>query len=338
MSRTLKRVPLDFNWPLNEIWGGYKNPYYQLAGKCPDCENGYDRAGGRPDASAALFHDQWYGMAPFDPVAYGAEPLTADHPGVIAQARWNVGREPDFYRTVVEKRERLKFMQAAMDGFPGDDRPLIPFPAFDRDAAVAREADRLWRLWRGQWCHHLIQADVDALVAHDRLWNFTRTPRDAGQELVVAIRMAFHGTNSWLPEPSGHRPTAAEVNAWSLGGFGHDGINQGVCVEERCKREGVPYLCARCAGSGKIWPTPEIERLCDEWRETEPPTGDGFQLWEDVSEGSPISPVFATLDELCAWTADHATTFASFKATKEEWREMLDDDCVHHQEGNMVFT
>lgn len=61
------------------------------------------------------------------------------------------------------------------------------------------------------------------------------------------------------------------------------------------------------------------------------------QLWETTSEGSPVSPVFATLDELCAWCETNATTFGSFKASKEEWKKMLDEDFVHHQEGNMVF-
>lgn len=337
MSRQLKRVPLTFDWPLQKVWGGFVNPYWRQSTECPDCKNGYDRSGGRPSANAALFNDQWYGMAPFDPVAYGAEPLTAEHPAVIARARWNIEREPTFYMTSDEQRERLKFRQAAMDGFPTDERPLIPFPTFDREAAVTREADRLWRLWRHQWCHHLIQADVDALVAHRRLPDFTQVPRDAGQAFVVAVRMAFHGTNSWLPESNGHHPTASEVNAWSLGGLAHDGINSGTCVEERCKREGVPYICVRCKGSGKIWPSTEIKRLYHEWKETEPPAGDGYQLWEDVSEGSPVSPVFASLDELCAWCADNATTFADFKASAEEWKKMLDGGIVLHQEGNMVL-
>lgn len=69
----------------------------------------------------------------------------------------------------------------------------------------------------------------------------------------------------------------------------------------------------------------------------EPPKGKGYQLWEDVSEGSPISPVFKTLDELCAWAEKNATTFASFKATKEEWKKMLSDEFVYHKEGNTMF-
>ena len=35
--------------------------------------------------------------------------------------------------------------------------------------------------------------------------------------------------------------------------------------------------------------------------EIKPPAGDGWQLWETVSEGSPISPVFTTPEELARW-------------------------------------
>ena len=329
---------MDFSWPLDQVWGGYLNPYYQQAGDCPDCESGYDRAGGRSDANAALFSAQWYGNAPFDPAAYGAEPLSQHAAVVWDFARDNIHDAPDYYMTDAERAAIAKFKHEAMTGFAHDDL-LVPFPSFDQDAAIAREAKRLYLLWKDQWCHHLIQADVDALLEADRLWSFTRVPRDAGQGFVVAIRMAFHNTNSWLPEPNGHRPTAAEVNAWSLArGIGHDGLNRGVCIEARCKREGVPRTCARCAGTGRVWPTPEIRDRHERWEPEEPPTGDGYQLWETCSEGSPQSPVFASIEELCAWAADHATTFASFKATAEEWCAMLKADCVYHQEGTMVFT
>lgn len=33
----------------------------------------------------------------------------------------------------------------------------------------------------------------------------------------------------------------------------------------------------------------------------DPPKGDGWQVWETVSEGSPVSPVFATSEELTQW-------------------------------------
>jgi hypothetical protein len=74
-----------------------------------------------------------------------------------------------------------------------------------------------------------------------------------------------------------------------------------------------------------------------EWTFLEPPTGEGYQLWETTSEGSPQSPVFKTFDELCEWCADNATTFASYTATASEWKQMLEDGIVSHQEGNVIF-
>lgn len=47
------------------------------------------------------------------------------------------------------------------------------------------------------------------------------------------------------------------------------------------------------APRGVVWSgylVPECRR--------EPPEGEGWQVWETVSEGSPISPVFATAEEL----------------------------------------
>jgi hypothetical protein len=48
-----------------------------------------------------------------------------------------------------------------------------------------------------------------------------------------------------------------------------------------------------------------------------------FMLYESTSEGTPVSPAFATLEEVASYAADHCSTFADFKATKEEWLRML---------------
>ncbi len=81
----------------------------------------------------------------------------------------------------------------------------------------------------------------------------------------------------------------------------------------------------------------EYYNLPDMSEKVEPPKGDGYQLWETTSEGSPSSPVFETLDKLCEWCEVNATTFADFKATKEEWIQMLSDGFVHHKQDNMIF-
>lgn len=45
-----------------------------------------------------------------------------------------------------------------------------------------------------------------------------------------------------------------------------------------------------------------------------------FQMYEDTSEGTPISPVFATPEELARWLADTgASAFADMAATYEQW-------------------
>jgi hypothetical protein len=46
-----------------------------------------------------------------------------------------------------------------------------------------------------------------------------------------------------------------------------------------------------------------------DWAPTEPPAGDGWQVWETVSEGSPITPVFPTADALVAHLSTVGTTW-----------------------------
>lgn len=56
------------------------------------------------------------------------------------------------------------------------------------------------------------------------------------------------------------------------------------------------------------------DELYEDWeknRRVEVPEGEGYQLWENTSEGSPYSPVFKTLDELCAWLEPNASTSSS---------------------------
>lgn len=113
---------------------------------------------------------------------------------------------------------------------------------------------------------------------------------------------------------------------YQIGGYCHEDYNEG---------------CLRCKEFARIMKIP-TDGNCPNFKEhfnlnLEPPKGDGYQLWETTSEGSPASPVFKTLDELCEWCADNATTFASFKATKEQWLNMLGDDFVYQQIGNAIF-
>ncbi|MDY6958003.1 MAG: hypothetical protein SVK08_02485 [Halobacteriota archaeon] len=60
--------------------------------------------------------------------------------------------------------------------------------------------------------------------------------------------------------------------------------------------------CKRCNGDG-IHPGHKDEYKA--WRPTEPPKGIGYQIWETVSEGSPISPVFENPEDLAKYMVEN---------------------------------
>jgi hypothetical protein len=154
------------------------------------------------------------------------------------------------------------------------------------ESAIQREASRLAALYNGAWSHHLNAADVAALLEADRLYDFTH-------QIIPG--------KGWQRREPLVIPTPEEVNNWSIQWIGHDSINASVVVRARCELEGFPAVCGTCNGSGGIWRDAEHKAAHEAWERTDPPTGDGWQLWETVSEGSPISPVFPTADGLTEW-------------------------------------
>lgn len=257
MSREVRRVSLDFDWPLKQVWTGYLTPEDLHEEKCAPC----DGDGGSEFARHQ--HARWYGYVPFDPSETGSVRLTPKTPAVRAFAERNVSTSPEYY---------------------GHD-----------EIAIVREATRLCGLWNGMWSHHLHQDDVDALVADGRLMDFTHTwTRGQGWEPIV-------------PSPA---VTAEQVNEWSLRGFGHDSINCWVAVRAACGRAGQPETCADCAGHGSRERYEGQRAAAEAWKPTEPPTGEGWQLWETTSEGSPTSPVFADPEELAQWMSRNPCGFA----------------------------
>lgn len=233
---------------------------------------------------AQLFHDQWYGKVTFSPRWTGSTPFSPDHPAIVALATRNSRPDLDLR-------------------WPGCD--LEP------------EKRRLARHFNAGWNHHLSSADVDALVDADRLPEFTRRPRTKEQADELAKADGY-----WMKEPNGYRPTAAEVNEWSLSGMGHDCINQHVVIRARCGREGVELHCYACEGEGDVWESEEAKAACEAWEPTEPPTGEGWQMWETVSEGSPISPVFASAGALATWLSVNKARDGNY----EQWLKMIEGD------------
>lgn len=206
MGREIKRVALDFNWPIGGTWKGYLNPYSSQS--CRTCEGT-----GLNPATRKLSED-WY-----------------------------------------------KHLRS--DGKDG-------------------------------WGRHLEQADVDALVEAGRLYDFTHT---------------WTPENGWVQREDKYHPTAAEVNAWSLRGLGHDSGNQWICVKAKAKRLGIYGDCSCCAGKGHYWCDDKYEKLSEDWERIEPPSGDGWQVWQTVSEGGPVTPVFPTAEALIKHLAVHGDSW-----------------------------
>lgn len=185
----------------------------------------------------------------------------------------------------------------------------------DGEQAVRREATRLATMWNGQWSHHVNADDVAALMEAGRLPDLTHTwTRGSG----------------WKPIEPPVVPTPEQVNEWAILTMGHDAINASAVVRARCQREAVSELCDRCGGEGDIG-TPEQRAAYEAWERSEPPTGEGWQLWETVSEGSPISPVLGTAEELARWmTANKCTVSgpmssygAALRFVREGWAPSL---------------
>lgn len=78
--------------------------------------------------------------------------------------------------------------------------------------------------------------------------------------------------------------------------------------------------CPDCSGHGEneAWPGQSAE--AEAWEPTDPPSGDGWQFWSTTTEGHPMTPVFATAEEL----AQHCATarvswFGHDTATADQW-------------------
>lgn len=270
MGREVKKVSLDFNWPLGKVWKGFLNPYYYGHTKnCPFCN-------GRGESKRAKeLSDLWYGYVEFNPRSTGSEPFTSDDPSVVEQAEWHIhcsrfGITKSITPLTKELRDSL-------------DQKLVKI-----------EAMRLCDIYNTHWSRHLSQEDVDALWKSGRLNDFKK------------------------------KPTAKQVNQWAIGGMGHDSCNQWICVKARCKKEKVSPICSYCKGHGTLWESKEYERKSNEWKSEEPPTGDGFQIWETVSEGSPISPVFAKPEDLAQWMVANDKSITR-DTTCEQWVKFITD-------------
>lgn len=107
------------------------------------------------------------------------------------------------------------------------------------------------------------------------------------------------------------------------GFLGHDSIDSFVATEKIVEAAGLDPkvwgICTECKGDGWIESYPGQSAEAQAWEHTEPPEGEGWQVWETVSEGSPISPVFSDREGLIQWLMSDANCWGiSVPLTREQ--------------------
>jgi len=259
-SRELKRVPLDFDWPLSKIWKGFINPHYK---PCP--ANGVTCFGGSTAAG------RWMDAITRFIAMMGQEAAEAAYAGQFA----GHGR--------VYPHPYLRDWDQA----PHYD---IPQEVSDKINQFQETRDRM-------------------RVLHDHL---TTHPPD-----VLPL------TDEMLALVEG----LAEEKIQGIGGSTAYKIHKRLLkVAKMPKTWGVCQVC-----SGESMDLAHKEAY-EAWQEEEPPIGPGWQLWEDVSEGSPISPVFRTAAELADWAAEHDPNYGRIgrskcgTITRAQWLQMFEQD------------
>jgi hypothetical protein len=228
MQRKIRRVPLDFNHPLNVVWPGFQNTLYN---PCPlegtRCFNGQTGDG------------NWF--------------------EAICRLLSSIGREAA--RNTPEKR-------AAMD------RRELGWPA----TRLEEEFPEAPRRTPSRATYARLQA-IEPKSARHLAWrrHYDEHPEDrALQPLTPEILRVLE-------------PLASGRDFSNIADHASTGLMLGILKVAGLDLDWV--LCPVCKGSRT---DPATRAAGDAWRETEPPSGDGWQLWETVSEGSPVSPVFPT--------------------------------------------
>lgn len=225
MGREARRVPLDFDWTIGEVWGGYLMPENLHEDKCPDCENG----------------------------------LTADGELINGVAYMIVGLADDVF---------------------------------------AQE--------RGRGMHPYLQPIQEISYVHGR-------PRTTArfEEFVKGL---FADDEYDKPNWIGRQPYRMARRLMELAGL-----------------DDQWGYCPKCEGHASVERYPGQRVEAEAWERTEPPTGDGWQMWETTSEGSPKTPVFATAEELADYCAANGVSwFGDTTATREQWLGVITGKEIAH--------
>lgn len=308
MGREVRRVALDFEWPLKKVWKGFLNPHYR---KCPVCTNS------RGYADEYLMLDTFI-----------------RHLLLAAEASHE---RPEDYVPTKDGPRSLGFIMSG--GRTPTNQPR-QWP-FDTDPAevlgiIAGEApspDIAWVIRR-----------LACLNEHPGMWS----PQMASYEWATdengnRSRKTVMDPNGGMYYP--HPYLVEEYGIADVGAAFHEFIRKLGCKPDFLKWSGdwnlqkaiikhhgyempeeyglpAEFLCPCCKGDGIH---PDAKDAHENWKSYGPPEGDGYQLWETTTEGSPYSPVFDTPEGLAQWLAENkVSTFGPGNTmTYEEWLKFI---------------
>jgi hypothetical protein len=234
MGRELRRVPLDFDWPLNKVWKGFVNPHYK---PCPadqkTCFNG--------ETAAA----QW----------------------LESICRLMCVAADDAHRNLPRQNVNMNVPHPYMTEFP--QAPRYEVPQHKKD-----EFDKL----EGSARMTAYYRYMESIPNHERV---VRPSKD-----FLELMNGLMGKDA----PDGSGP----FNDY----FGKSYLLYFRLIKAAGLKKKEWGVCPVCKGD-KL--DPAAKEVYDAWKNYDPPEGPGYQLWETVSEGSPISPVFSTKEEFIAY-------------------------------------
>lgn len=177
------------------------------------------------------------------------------------------------------------------------------------EAAVLREAVRLTAHYNKCRKNFLTQAEIDLVL------------EDEGFELSFFRVLNEDGSVSERTGPL----DPDFVTATLISGSGID-VCYGPLLRAMEKEKGSSCACETCDGATVWWTSEEAREASESWEASEPPEGEGWQLWETVSEGSPVSPVFATAEKLADWLAGPTSSEADSVnrgTSRDQWLAFL---------------
>jgi hypothetical protein len=285
MGREIRRVALEFGWPLGTRWKGFVNPHYE---GCPVCKD----SGGYSDTYLLL------------------DGFTR-HLLIAAEAS---AKRPDDYVPIRDGGRSMGFLRFGGIAPPEEQPRQWPWDTDPVDvmATIAGEKPREHDAWvirrlarlnkhPGMWSPQMARYDWSVDEEGNRV-----------RKVVLNPEGGMYYPHPYLVEDYGISDVGTTFHEFvrKLGGkpgmLGWDGgwdIRSAVLKAhgyEMPTDHALPddLLCPFCKGSGVH---PDASGDYENWEPYDPPKGEGYQLWNTTTEGHPMSPVFDTPEKLATW-------------------------------------